>query len=76
MAISSFLFTIPASATPSFRTPLVSLRWVLRFELTVGPSRVLALPADRSQRSAQPVMQQLVWTLPLLVVAPLMQGRQ
>eukprot|EP00798_Chlamydomonas_sp_ICE-L_P012922 gene12922-5951_t len=72
VSISNFVFTIPASATPSFRTPLVSLRWVLRFELSVGPQ--LQVPSAGGQRGGQ-AMQQLVWTLPLLVVAPVMPVR-
>lgn len=73
-AASHFLFTIPAAATPSFRSPMVSLRWVLRFELLVGPSLDQHRSSDGrggsggGARSTQ--LQQLVWPLPLVVLPP------
>lgn len=57
---SDFLFSIPPNATPSFRTPMVSLQWVLRFEFTIGSA------------SAKGVWrtEQLTWALPLAVYPP------
>mmetsp|Transcript_23405 Transcript_23405/g.51381 ORF Transcript_23405/g.51381 Transcript_23405/m.51381 type:complete len:603 (-) Transcript_23405:401-2209(-) len=69
VAMSHVVFTVPAAATPSFRTPMVSMRWVLRFELSVGPPFSFA-SLDRTARAA-PAMQQLVWSLPLVVVPPI-----
>lgn len=60
--LAHFVFSIPASGTPSFRTPMVGLRWVLRFELAVGK------PPDA--HGGQQHMQHLTWALPLIVQAP------
>lgn len=56
----SFVFTLPANACPSFRTPMVSHRWLLRFELGLVVPRA----------GAQAATEQLVWTLPLVVFPP------
>ncbi|PNH02309.1 hypothetical protein TSOC_011724 [Tetrabaena socialis] len=69
-ALSSFTFSLPATATPSFRTPMVQLRWVLRFELTVGP-RISFASVDKRARAPRPQLEQLVWSLPLVVRPPL-----
>ncbi|KAG2437525.1 hypothetical protein HYH02_011168 [Chlamydomonas schloesseri] len=68
-ALTSFTFSLPATATPSFRTPMVSLRWVLRFELTVGP-RINFAALDKRLKSPRPTFEQLVWSLPLVVRPP------
>ncbi|GAX83149.1 hypothetical protein CEUSTIGMA_g10575.t1 [Chlamydomonas eustigma] len=67
---SHFLFTLPATATSSFRTPMVSLRWLLHFELLVGPP-VDYSTHDRVLRAIAPSLQQLMWCLPLIVMPPL-----
>ena len=74
-ASSHFLFTIPASATPSFCTPMVSLRWALHFELLVGPP-IDYTAMDRTSKSAHqhPALQQLLWALPLVVTSPVPMG--
>lgn len=62
---TNFMFSIPTSAPPSFKTPLVSLRWVLKFEFEVGR------PVDWDEmgeihppsRETEP----LIWQLPLTV---------
>ncbi|KAG2486186.1 hypothetical protein HYH03_015148 [Edaphochlamys debaryana] len=74
MALTSFTFSLPATATPSFRTPMVSLRWVLRFELTVGP-RIAFAALDKRARSPRPALEQLVWSLPLVVRPPVAAPR-
>lgn len=56
---SSFLFSVPPNAHPSFRTPMVSHRWLLRFELS------LVVPAG-----GKAVTEQLVWALPIVVFPP------
>jgi len=53
-----FVFSLPRDATPTFRTPLVALRWVLRFQFM----------AMRQEEGAK--MEQLSWTLPLVVLPP------
>ncbi|KAG2429368.1 hypothetical protein HXX76_011133 [Chlamydomonas incerta] len=68
-ALTSFTFSLPATATPSFRTPMVALRWVLRFELTVGP-RINFAALDKRLKSPRPAFEQLVWSLPLVVRPP------
>jgi hypothetical protein len=55
-----FTLSVPCNAHPSFRTPLVTHRWTLRFELTLGS------PA----RGGPKAVEHLVWTVPLLVCPP------
>lgn len=69
-ALTSFTFSLPATAAPSFRTPLVALRWVMRFELTVGPHMSFAT-VDRHVRSLRSPLEQLVWSLPLHLRSPI-----
>lgn len=57
--LTSFQFTLPRDAPESFCTPLVSLRWQLRFELLVQ--------GGTGGRWAKP--DELVWLLPLTVSA-------
>ncbi|KAG1673244.1 hypothetical protein FOA52_013124 [Chlamydomonas sp. UWO 241] len=65
VSASNFAFTIPGAATPSFTTPMATLRWVLRFEIMVGA------PIDfASGPSTAPKLQQLNWSLPLVVLPP------
>ena len=54
-----FLFSVPLRLPVSFATPLVSLRWVLRFEFTLQ---------CRVQSSTPP--QRMTWLLPVLVRPP------
>ncbi|GFR43121.1 hypothetical protein Agub_g4125 [Astrephomene gubernaculifera] len=68
-ALVSFTFSLPASATPSFRSPMVALRWVLRFELLVGPQLNFAA-LDKRAGAQRPNLEQLVWSLPLVVRPP------
>ncbi|KAF8058458.1 hypothetical protein HT031_005582 [Scenedesmus sp. PABB004] len=62
-----FLFSIPLTAPPSFRTPMVAHRWVLRFELTLGKPRP-------GHHQGQLATEQLLWSLPLVVFPPLPGG--
>lgn len=65
--MTHFLFSVPLSPPISFSTPLVALRWVLRFEFTLqnrATSGAWGLSA-----SAQPP-QQMTWLLPVLVRPP------
>ena len=65
LLLTHFILSIPAEAWPSFATPLVSLRWLLHFEL------VAHVPAgSRGWLGSTPQPDRLSWTLPLLVVAP------
>eukprot|EP00877_Chromochloris_zofingiensis_P009890 jgi/Chrzof1/5154/Cz15g13160.t1 len=57
---SQFLFSIPPNAPPSFRTSMVSHRWVLRFELTLGVPK----------KGVKQTTEQIVWMLPLIVFPP------
>lgn len=59
---AQFVFSIPLTAPPSFRTPMVAHRWLLRFELT------LAKP--KPGRLGERVSEQLLWALPLVVWPP------
>lgn len=59
---SQFIFSIPLTAPPSFKTPMVSHRWVLRFELTLGK--------PNSNKPGELVTEQLLWSLPLVVFPP------
>lgn len=57
-ACTHFVFSLPRDATPTFHTSLVGLRWVLRFQFM----------AVREGGGAK--IEQLTWTLPLLVLPP------
>lgn len=70
VSVTSFQFTLPSSATPSFRTPVVALRWVLRFEFTVGPPLNWSAPDRARAGQGKAVMSQLMWSLPLVVRPP------
>ena len=65
LLLTHFILSIPPDAWPSFATPLVSLRWLLHFELV---SHVPQGPRGWLGGTQQP--DRLSWTLPLLVVAP------
>jgi hypothetical protein len=57
--LTSFQFTLPRDAPETFATPIVSLRWQLRFEFV--------LQGAHGGRWAKP--DELVWLLPLAVAA-------
>jgi hypothetical protein len=61
-----FTFSIPLTAPPSFKTPMVCHKWLLRFELTLGK--------PKPKRPTEVVTEQLLWSLPLVVYPPLPQG--
>ncbi len=79
-----FLFTIPPDAAASFQTPLLQLRWLLRFQFTASmppPELVAAAQsaaaADKSGSSVradwnplQGRVEQLTWALPITVQSP------
>ena len=56
-----FMFTVPSDAPAVFATPLVALRWVVRFQFTA---------TLRGGTSVNGKIDQLTWPMPLLVVAP------
>lgn len=58
-----FTFSIPLTAPPSFKTPMVCHKWLLRFELTLGK--------PKPNRPAEMITEQLLWSLPLVVYPPL-----
>lgn len=55
---TNFVFSLPRDGTPTFQTPLVALRWVLRFHF-------MAMGQGKGAK-----MEQLNWTLPLVVLPP------
>eukprot|EP00775_Hariotina_reticulata_P007094 gene7094-7307_t len=59
---SHFVFSIPLTAPPSFKTPMVAHKWVLRFEITLGK--------PKANRPGELVTEQLLWSLPLIVFPP------
>ena len=64
-----FLFTIPIDAAASFQTPLVQLRWLLRFQFTASvPPRGAGAGADWSPLQGK--VEQLTWALPITVQPP------
>lgn len=67
---SQFTFSIPPNAHPSFRTPLVTHRWTLRFELTLGVAGRGGGGGAGGGKGARAVTEQLVWSLPLVVCPP------
>lgn len=56
--VTHFMFSIPPHAPPSFKTPMVSLRWVVRFELSINWPK--GVPKGSQQDP-------LVWALPIVV---------
>ncbi|KAL4457739.1 hypothetical protein ABPG75_012604 [Micractinium tetrahymenae] len=72
-ACTHFLFTIPPDASASFQTPLLQLRWLLRFQFTVaappsGGDRGGDRGGDWSPLAGR--IEQLSWVLPVTVLAP------
>ena len=68
-AVTSFAFTVPPDAPPSFQTPLLQLRWLLRFQFTAAaPPAGAASGADWSPRAGR--LEQLTWALPVTVQPP------
>ncbi|EFN58536.1 hypothetical protein CHLNCDRAFT_140640 [Chlorella variabilis] len=81
-----FLFTIPPDAAASFQTPLVQLRWLLRFQFTAimpPPRGGAAAAAPGAAAPAEPPppaspdwsplqgrLEQLTWALPVTVLPP------
>eukprot|EP00878_Enallax_costatus_P008436 GHUV01008817.1.p1 GENE.GHUV01008817.1~~GHUV01008817.1.p1 ORF type:complete len:282 (+),score=51.25 GHUV01008817.1:46-846(+) len=59
---SHFVFSIPLTAPPSFKTPMICHKWVLRFELVLGKSK--------PHKPSELVTEQLLWSLPLVVYPP------
>ena len=64
---SQFTLSVPPNAQPSFRSPLVAHRWSLRFELTLGSA---AAAAGAGKGASKRGVEQLVWSLPLVVCPP------
>lgn len=64
-----FVFTLPPDAAASFQTPLLQLRWLLRFQFTAStpPPRT---PPGREWNPLQGRLEQLAWALPITVVPP------
>lgn len=56
LGCTSFMFTLPQDATPTFQTQLLSLKWVLRFQFTL--------------QHAGGGTEQLSWSLPVAVESP------
>ncbi|KAK9827403.1 hypothetical protein WJX81_008568 [Elliptochloris bilobata] len=66
LVLSHFLFSLPLDAPPSFATQLVSLRWLLRFELTTS----VAVPAGGWLSGGTRAPEKISWALPILVRPP------
>ena len=66
LVLSHFLFSLPLDAPPSFATQLVSLRWLLRFELTTS----VAAPAGGWLSGGARAPEKISWALPILVRSP------
>lgn len=63
-----FLFTIPPDASASFHTPLLQLRWLLRFQFTAAMP-----PSGDAGGEWNPLagrIEQLSWSLPITVLPP------
>ena len=65
--MAHFLFSVPQNLPVTLATPLVSLRWVLRFEFTLN-TRVQSSGWGLKPTAALP--QQMTWLLPVLVRPP------
>ena len=64
--LTHFMLSVPATATASFSTHLVSLNWLLRFEfVTMAVSASTGWLGGTSKH-----IDRLIWTLPLLVQTP------
>ena len=64
--LTHFMLSVPATATASFSTHLVSLNWLLRFEfVTMTVSASTGWLGGSSKH-----VDRLIWTLPLLVQTP------
>eukprot|EP00892_Ulva_mutabilis_P002363 jgi/Ulvmu1/12127/UM084_0054.1 len=61
---TSFMLTVPRDAPAAFRTPLLALRWVLRFEFSVVAPRSAAAAASPGRWPAE---EELLWRMPLPV---------
>ncbi|KAL4443005.1 hypothetical protein ABPG77_008496 [Micractinium sp. CCAP 211/92] len=68
MGCTHFLFTIPPDASASFHTPLLQLRWLLRFQFTAAMP-----PSGDAGGEWNPLtgrIEQLSWSLPITVLPP------
>lgn len=63
-----FVFSLPPDASASFATPLLQLRWVLRFQFTAAAP--LPAAAGRDWAPLQGQLEQLSWALPVTVQPP------
>ncbi|KAK9833370.1 hypothetical protein WJX84_010908 [Apatococcus fuscideae] len=65
--LTHFMFSLPMDAPASFANPVLSLRWVLRFEFTAS-----FLPAQSAWSLSAPsrTTEQISWALPVLVRHP------
>lgn len=69
-ACTHFLFTIPPDAAATFQTPLLQLRWLLRFQFTASLPAVGGGPAGGDWSPLQGRVEQLTWALPVTVLPP------
>ena len=69
-ACTHFLFTIPPDAAASFQTPLLQLRWLLRFQFTATLPAPGASLAGFDWSPLQGRVEQLTWSLPVTVLSP------
>ena len=65
--LTHFMFTVPSDAPASFATPLVALRWVLRFELI---AMHISTREDGRRELGKHPQETLTWVLPVLVYPP------
>ena len=69
LVLSHFVFSLPLDGPPSFATSLVSLRWLLRFELTMSSG---GGPAGWLGGTTAKTVERITWALPVLVLPPAM----
>ena len=63
-----FVFSLPPDAAASFATPLLQLRWVLRFQFTASAPPPRAHGRDWAPLAGR--LEQLTWALPVTVLPP------
>ena len=62
-ACTSFVFSLPNDAVPTFHTDLISISWALKFHF-------VALVTGSNNLSKRPRTERLTWTMPLTIFPP------
>ncbi|CAG9462588.1 unnamed protein product [Pedinophyceae sp. YPF-701] len=69
MLSESFTLTLPPRAPASFSTPLVSVRWLLRLQLSLRVMREVPAVGEGAATWEAGPLENAEWTLPLIVCA-------